>query len=518
MKELFTGFLSVSLSGSLVIALILLLRAVFRKAPKSLICAMWILAILRLMLPFQIEANWSLRPDTPVISPGDTQFLTEAAPELRVDVPGFVPQVQTQNTRLVYVDYIAIAGVVWIIGVSVMGFYTLISYLRLKLRVREAILLEKGVYVSGKLDTAFLLGYFVPKIYLPATIEPTEAELVIAHERTHIRRGDNWIKLIGFLCLALHWFNPLVWLAYILLCRDIEDACDEAVVKNLDIDSRKAYSKALISCNGKGNPVAACPVAFGEISIGQRIRNVLSYRKPTLWICIALVLSMVAVSVFFLVDPVKNDPPYYEELMDQLGQPMETVCQALELEEASLKELGGGIYETPITVEYENVTFRLLLGFGYRNGLLGSFSYSATYTDTEQAAQDAAHMANSLYKMLGKGYQWEENENPKRLRDVTKESLMEQYEQEGKMSLGDQWDRTSDASKKAKTYLNQIEVSSQWKQIYGEKARLYKVSPHFYMTYRLGCSELTGEIFLMIEYLTGWQPGHYSMVVTSDYD
>lgn len=520
MKELFAGFLSVSLSGSIVIGMILLMRLVFQKrTSKALFCVLWLIAILRLLLPFQIEAGWSLRPDTPVVTGQDTHILTDATPVPMDEVPSYIPQRPVDDTDMVVVDYVQIASVVWIVGVCILGMYALLSYLRLKYRLREAVSTQTGIFRHEKLRTAFLLGYFRPQIYLPADMGEEDAQLVIAHERAHYRRGDNWLKLLGYICLTIHWYNPLVWLVFHLLCNDIEDACDEQVIKNMEPENRKAYSAALLSCGKRSTPVSVCPVAFGETSIRQRILNVLNYRKPTVWISIVLVLAITFVSIFFLVDPFKKHPEHYEQLMNLLGQTKENVCAELELDEDQLEELAIGLYDTPISVEYEGVKLHLRLSFARHNNLLSSFTYYAVYEDNAQMAKDAVILANRMWKSFGKGYQWEEHDEPKRLRDATEAGILERIEDRYDTPLQDQWDLTKSASKSAKTWLNQIEVSSAWQEAHGKQAKLFEVSTHFYLTYKVIAERNLGTSCIVLEYATGWQPGHYSTgVVSSDYN
>lgn len=521
MKVLFTDFLSVSLAGAVIICLILLLRFVLKKAPKVLACAMWAVAFVRLMLPFQIEVGWSLRPETPVISETVSQMVTQSSPVPQADVPFFVPQTSIAGTEMVKVDYLGIAALVWMLGVCIMALYVLITYLRLKRHVREAVRVDYNVFASENLQNAFLLGYFRPRIYLPAGMESGEMEMVIAHELVHIKRGDNWLKLFGMLCLCLHWFNPFVWLAYFLLCRDIEDACDEQVIKNLEIQQRKTYSTALLWCGKDKRKLSVCPVAFGESNIQQRVKKIMNYRKPGIWISIIAILAIVVTAVFFVVDPIptQEHPPYYAEMMDLLGEPKETVCAELGLTEAELgEEIAGGFYDTPIQVEYEGITFTLQLGFSVYNDLLSSFTYYAAYEgDPNQAAEDTVTISHQLRNEFGKGYQWEENEDPDRLRTITAQDVLDELASESDTTIiTDQWDLTDKASKSAKTYLDQIEVSAWWQEVHGERAKLYEVSPHFFLWYTASYNPSENMTYISISYLTGWQPGHYSVVIESD--
>ncbi len=519
MKELFTGFLSVSLSSSIAIVLILVLRLAFQKrAPKTMFCILWLVVLLRLLLPFQIEANWSLRPATPIITGQDTHILSDAAPVPMEEVPSFIPQKPMDNADTVVIDYVQIASVVWMIGACILAIHALLSYWRLKSRLREAVSIDNGIYEHEKLRTALLLGYFRPRIYLPTNMTEENAEIVIKHERVHCRRGDNWLKLIGYICLCVHWFNPLIWLVFHLLSNDIEDSCDEQVIKNMDIEKRKAYSAALLSCGKRSTPVSVRPVAFGDTSIRQRILNVINYRKPSAWISFILVLSIVFVTIFFLVDPINKHPEHYEQLMDLLGQTKEDVCAELELDEDQLEELAVGMYDTPITAVYEGVELRLRLNFARHNNLLTSFTYYAIYEDNEQMAKDAVIMAKHMWRSFGKGYQWEEHDEPNRLRDVEEEDIIDKIEDRFYTPLQDQWDLTKNASKSARTWLNQIEVSSAWQEAHGGNAKLYNVSPHFYLTYKVIADRNLGTSSIVLDYATGWQPGHYSVIVESDYN
>lgn len=523
MKDIFAGILSVSISGSLLICLALLIRLIFKKTPKALICILWLVIFLRLLIPIQLETPWSLRPEMPKITAQDTQLFIDAEPVIENMIPEVIPQQTVEGTYLAVVDYLKIAMILWVVGVCVIGIYTLISYLRLKFWVREAVQQEKGMHTSANVETAFLLGYICPKIYIPACISDAEAVLVIAHEKAHIKRGDNWLKLLGFLCLMLHWFNPLVWASYALLCRDIEDACDEKVIRDLDAEERKIYSSALLACGKKSRKVFGCPVAFGEISIKKRILNILNYQKPAVWIGAVLVITMVFVAVFFVTDPVSQiDPPYYETLRDQLGQPVDVVCESLGISQEELVSLGDstGFYETPLKVEYEGVTLTVRLGFSIYNDLLHSFTYQAVYEGNhEQAAADIVTVSNRLWKNFGKGYQWYEREDPKRLKENTVEDVLAKYSEIDVTSIAyDQWNLTYQASKSVKTWLDQIEVSNLWQKNYAEKARLYGVKPHYYMEFKAQYDKPSDMTYISMNYTAGWQPGHYGSMVTSDYD
>ncbi|MBQ7801471.1 MAG: hypothetical protein IJ375_04000 [Oscillospiraceae bacterium] len=320
MTTLFQNVLQASLYGSIAIAAVMLLRLALKRAPKKYICLLWVLASLRLLCPFQIESGFSLQPDLDSIAavraePTQTArpVYTPAVPEdtaLPEDVEvvyGDAFAAETEITQLVVTDYAAIAAGVWLTAACGLGLWSIGSYLRLKRRVREAVLLSEGVWECAGIDTAFILGYLRPRVYLPMGLSAESRGFILDHEQAHLRRGDHWVKLLGFIALAVHWFNPLVWAAYVLLCRDIEMACDEVVVRNMDLEARKSYSAALLACGAGHRSIAACPVAFGEVSVKARILGVLNYRKKSFWFSVIAILAAIFVAVCFLTSPVRKD-------------------------------------------------------------------------------------------------------------------------------------------------------------------------------------------------------------------
>ncbi len=520
MSELFAGFLQVSLSGCLTVCVVLLLRMVLRRTSKALICAVWLLTFLRLLLPFPIETNWSVRPELPAFSHQVTQPVAQTPVHSGSAVPEDVIHSTYVTPPAKSFDAMQIAGVVWSVGAAGMLLYALGSYLRLKKRVSEAVKLQSNIYHCPGLKSAFLLGYFAPKIYLPGGLDAKTEALVIQHERSHIKRLDHWLKLIGFFCLSLHWFNPMVWVAYAVLCRDIEDACDEQVIRDLGVQDRKSYSEALLACGKEKSALSVCPVAFGEISIRQRIVNILHYRKPAAWICVITALLIVLVAVFFMTDPMEKHPPYYQELMDLLGEPVETVCQELELSRDALVETQVyGIYNAPLTAQFRDIPFRIQLCFDRGNQLLCSFCYIAEYEGGyQQIAKPASALAKHLLKAHGKVYQWEQLTPEQREFITSEEGILALFSEKPDRAYEEQWDLTKCASKSAKTYLDQIEVSSIWQEQYAQRARRYGISPHFYLSFRAFSNQQENKSYVMLEYKTGWQPGHYYSSIQSDTD
>jgi len=274
MAQFMQNLLTASIHGSVVILAVILLRLLLRKTPKKYICLLWLLSGIRLLMPIEIRSDLSLQPE--------------------FTLPGW--------------NLPAILPWVWGIVAICFGLYSLVSYRKLKAKVREAVRIRGG-WECDKIDTAFILGFIKPRIYIPMGMNRQARKHILEHERTHLDKGDHWIKMIGFLALALHWFNPLVWIAYILLCKDIEMACDERVVQFMELEERKSYSAALLSCSSKQMHFSANPVAFGEVSVKQRILSVLNYKKPSFWISMLGVVAFFFVAVCLVTSPTEEVAP-----------------------------------------------------------------------------------------------------------------------------------------------------------------------------------------------------------------
>lgn len=312
MADIFLKFLNMSISASWLALVVVILRLLLKKAPKWLNPVLWGIVGIRLILPFSIESILSLIPSAETISP---EIIYSQEPSIHSGIPilnsvvnpiiteSFTPNPAGSASPLQI--WIPIAAVVWTVGIAAMLIYTVISYLRLSRRVKTAVLLRDHIYQSENVASPFVLGIMRPRIYLPFNVEEKDAAHVIAHEKTHIKRRDHWIKPFGFLLLALHWFNPVLWAAYILLCWDIELACDERVIKELGADQRADYSDALLSCSVPRRMIAACPLAFGEVGVKERVRNILNYKKPAFWLIVVAVVTCIVIAVCFLTNPKK---------------------------------------------------------------------------------------------------------------------------------------------------------------------------------------------------------------------
>lgn len=326
MQELFLELVKLSLIGSLFAFAVMLVRLLFRKAPKWIFCILWGVVALRLVVPISIESDLSLVPDR--LATG--QIITNVGSDYIGDVDiiyesnaGYSNAVEAGRQPIYSNDgyYVVtekasleapktvgetiypVLSWVWLAGMLLMLAYTVLSYLVLKRKMEEATLLRDNIWQCEQADSPFVLGIIRPKIYLPYQISESDMANVIAHEQAHIRRKDHWWKPIGFLLLSVHWFNPVMWVAYILLCRDIEAACDEKVIKHMEKDEKRAYSTALLHCSVHRRRIAACPLAFGEVGAKERIKRVMNYKKPAFWIIFVALIICVVVAVCFLTNP-----------------------------------------------------------------------------------------------------------------------------------------------------------------------------------------------------------------------
>ena len=317
MSEIFLKIINMSISASYIVLAVLLLRLLLKKAPKWITVVLWGIVAVRLVCPFSIESVLSLIPSSEVVSP---DIMMDRTPEINTGIPvlnqvinpvisgSFTPDPGTSANPLQL--WIPTFAVIWIIGMVALLIYTVISFAKVKRKIGTAVLLRDNIYQSENVVSPFVLG-IKPKIYLPFNMNEKDMEHVVAHEMAHIRRKDHLWKLLGFLLLALHWFNPMMWIGFLLLCRDIELACDEKVVKRLDHDAKADYSEALLICSVSRRMIAACPLAFGEVDVKDRVKSVLNYKKPAFWIIIVAVVTCVALAAGFLTSPPTSDDQTY---------------------------------------------------------------------------------------------------------------------------------------------------------------------------------------------------------------
>ena len=311
MSELFLKIVNMSISASWVVIAVLALRFCLKKAPKWVNVLLWGIVAARMVFPFSIESVLSLIPSAETISP---TVMMEQTPSVQTGVPAlnhvinpvisgsFTPAPGASANPLQI--WIPVLAGIWLFGIAALFLYSAVSYWRLRRKVCEAVILRGNIYQSEKVCTPFVLGIIKPKIYLPYHMDSREMDHVIAHEQTHIRRKDHWWKPLGFLLLTIHWFNPLMWLSYVLLCRDIELACDEKVIGKMGNAQRADYTQALVACSVDRRLIAACPLAFGEIGVKERVKSVMNYKKPAFWIVLASVIVCAVIAVCFLTNPI----------------------------------------------------------------------------------------------------------------------------------------------------------------------------------------------------------------------
>ena len=314
MNELFLKIINMSISASWLVLVVLILRFVLKKAPKWVNILLWGIVAIRLICPFSFESALSLIPSA------------ETFPEKVISGPSFDVQTGITPVDNRINDYLGdryfegvtvpanngnnimtILTIVWTIGILLLVAYTVISYWRLRRKVDTAVRYKDNIFQSENVKSPFVLGIIKPRIYLPFNMNGQDLEHVVAHEQAHIHRKDHWWKPFGFLLLTIHWFNPLVWLAYVLLCRDIELACDEKVIKELGNEQRADYTQALVACSVNLRMIAACPLAFGEVGVKDRVKSVMNYKKPAFWGVVLAVIVCVFVAVCFLTNPVTKN-------------------------------------------------------------------------------------------------------------------------------------------------------------------------------------------------------------------
>ena len=311
MSELFLKIVNMSISASWIVVAVLALRFCLKKAPKWVNALLWGIVAVRMVFPFSIESVLSLMPSAETISP---TIMMEQTPSVQTGVPvlnhvinpvisGSLTPAPGASANPLQI-WIPVLAWIWLFGIAALFLYSAVSYWCLRRKVCEAVILRDNIYQSENVCSPFVLGIIRPKIYLPYHMDSREMGHVIAHEQTHICRRDHWWKPLGFLLLTIHWFNPLMWLSYVLLCRDIELACDEKVIREMSNEQRADYTQALVACSVDRRLIAACPLAFGEIGVKERVKSVMNYKKPAFWIVLASVIVCAVIAVCFLTNPI----------------------------------------------------------------------------------------------------------------------------------------------------------------------------------------------------------------------
>lgn len=353
MTDIFLKLLNLSFPASILIVVVLLTRLLFKRVPKYILCLLWGLVAIRLVCPFSFESVLSLIPSADPI-PSDIERME--MPHIDSGLPlidnavnpiiaeSFTPSpVESVNPLQIWA---VLASWVWLVGLLGMLVYATVSYFLVYRKVRVSVAVEEGIYLCDAVDSSFILGIIRPRIYLPSGIAEEVVPHVIAHENAHIKRLDHWWKPLGFLVLAVYWFHPLVWVAYVMLCRDIELACDEKVVKDMAAEDKRKYSKALVTCNASHRIIAACPLAFGEVGLKTRVKAVLNYRKPTFWILMVAMLLIVVVMACLMTNPVSKEGDAEAQSQEVLPEVHETESAMPEVTPEGVKLLQDKYIDT----------------------------------------------------------------------------------------------------------------------------------------------------------------------------
>ncbi|MBE6925466.1 MAG: M56 family metallopeptidase [Ruminococcaceae bacterium] len=310
MNRIFLKIINISISVSWLILVVLLLRLALKKAPKWANVLLWGIVAIRLICPFSIESAMSLIPSA------------ETIPETVISGPRFEIRTGVGSVDDLINEYLgdhyfegvtvppengfrtmSLLTVIWCIGILSLIAYASVSYWRLCRRVSTAVYYKDNIYRSENISSPFVLGIINPRIYLPFGVDGHDTQYIVAHEQAHIARKDNLWKPIGFLLLTVYWFNPLIWVAYVLFCRDIELACDESVIKNLVNEQRAQYTQTLVDCSINRTVITVCPLAFGEIGIRERVKSVMEHKKPTTLAITLTVITCISVAICFLTNP-----------------------------------------------------------------------------------------------------------------------------------------------------------------------------------------------------------------------
>ena len=375
MNELLLKLIDMSIKASILIAMILVVRIVFKKIPRKYICVLWALVAIRLVCPVSLESPFSVYTVVNKEVKQNTYIHQMVQPERKQDTKAIAkteekiepvqdvisneevhiaPEVKKQqNVEGTSQKTISVATWIWLVGVIAITLYGIVSYLRIKRKVRVSLKKEKNLYVCDEIDSPFILGFIRPNIYVHSGLDPESLEYIVEHEKAHIRRKDYLWKPLGFLLLAIYWFNPMCWLAYMMLCRDIEVACDEKVIAQMDDEGKVKYSEILLKCSSGRRNIMVCPIAFGEVGVKGRIKNVLSYKKPTFWIVLGSVLVCTIVIALFMTNP-------EQKAENKKVVKKETTTKAVEEQTEPVQEeefwKDGNIFTAELTRPYEEST------------------------------------------------------------------------------------------------------------------------------------------------------------------
>lgn len=410
MGEVLVKLLNMSIAASWLILAVCLLRVLMKRAPRWIICALWGLVAIRLICPVAIESEISLIPSIEPIQIEQAQSVvipsgtsgkdasigtTDGQQALNVTIPQgqsgntfSKSEIRADGAKQTFTEW-DVAGSVWLIGAGVILAIALIHFIKLKRSLREAVPLRENIWICDAVTSPFILGIGKPRIYLSSSMDEAQMESVIAHENAHIRRFDPLWKLLGYLLLAVYWFNPLSWLAYHFLCKDIELACDEKVVRTLPLQKRQEYCQALLACSTQKHMRLSYPLAFGEVGVKDRVKNVLHYRKPQLWVILVAVVVCAVVCVCFLTNP-KEQPKESTE-----GYNLEDASEAVQREYEATKQAITE-QEQKVSGKYTDDELKLLAGFYYRIHSGNDYQPSVIDVDSENGDSVLLHLYDNM--------------------------------------------------------------------------------------------------------------------------
>ena len=406
MAAVFLKLLNLSISASWLVLAVLVLRLISKRSPKWMNVLLWGIVALRLVLPFSVESALSLIPSAETVSPAVVQF--DPAPTITSGVsvidnavnPSLSEHfaaVPTASVNPLYV-WAYLAGWVWLIGLGVMLLYALVSYLRLRRRVSVSLCVRENIYLCDAISSPFILGVVKPRIYLPSGLDEVQRQNVLSHERAHLARRDHWWKPLGFALLAVYWFNPVLWLAYALLCRDLELACDERVIRTMDESAVKTYSTVLLACSMPRKAVITCPLAFGEVGVKERVKNALHYKKPAFWVVAASVAVCVVVAVCFLTNPERTTMKWAKSLR------VEDVAR---IEQINMTRTPDKQYKDLDAEEFAEIVALINKSVGRyqkETELLNGRTFSLYITTTDGVRHEVVNDANVYLRIDGDSY------------------------------------------------------------------------------------------------------------------
>lgn len=344
MEQLFLELLNRSIQASFLIVVILLLRFLLKRNPKWMQCFLWALLAVKLICPISIESNFSLVPSAKIIDSdiyeGRLNFqlgITRIDNSVNEYLENYYQEeLETSESDLKKKENFSILKIVsfvWGFGIAVFAIYTLISYIKIRNQVKVSICIQDNIFICDRISTPFILGMIKPHIYLPSDLNENQMKCIVAHERAHLKRFDHIWKPFAFLLLFLYWFHPLCWISYILFCRDMELACDEKVIKDMNLEQKKNYSKVLLSFSVSEKNISVCPLAFGEVGVKERIKAVLNYKKPKFIFIVLTMIVIIMISVFFLTNP-KNHSEKYDSSVSGLVEEEKVDNKRIEIHEA----------------------------------------------------------------------------------------------------------------------------------------------------------------------------------------